>query len=130
MNSINRIESLLQSLDATPQPSKKASPYDQELATLEHFIDKLVTAENKATKANTQASIQKEQILAQFKRKLDFLSGQVQQAEVALAALEGTGNPSSLSPSDLLLLNARKGEVSYWKSQIRQLIASNETSLH
>jgi hypothetical protein len=127
MNPIAKIETLLQ--DLSLQPSQKKSSYDQELASLENFIDKLVTAENKATKANSQAAIQKEQMLAQFKRKLDFLSGQVQQAEIALAALEGTGNPSSLSPSDLLLLNARKSEVSYWKSQIRQLIASNETSM-
>ncbi len=116
MESITRIENLI-----TEMPEKKSSLPEDEIAFLEHFIDKMVKAQNNINKAAAQAAIRQRQIREEFERRVAFLSGRLHEAENALAALEESLSQAELSPSDNELLNTKRGEVVYWRTQLHQV---------
>ena len=124
MNSISRIDTLFQ--DPSSQPSKKESPYDQELAALEHFIDKMVTAENNAAKTDAKKAAEKARVLEEFERKIAFFSGQIHRAESELTALEGSLAQASTTSGENPALDSKKHEVLYWKARLRQVVESGE----
>src|SRR5579872_4886492 len=125
MNTITRIDMLFQ--DPSSQPPKKASPYDQALAELESFIDKMVTAENNISKTNTKTAIQQAQLLEEYETKVAFLSGQIHRAESALTALEGSvAQASAAAASQNPGLDSKIQEILYWKARLQQVVESNE----
>ena len=121
MDSITRIENLLQADEF--KPSKDKSPYDQELEVLEHFIDKLVTATNKANKAAALEAIKKAQFKEEFLKKVAYLTAQIHQAETELAALRASLEMRPPTSADSQLLDTKEHEVLYWKARLHEVTA-------
>jgi len=124
MDPITKIDNLTSAFDS--QPSKKTSPYDQALQTLETFIDKLVTAENNAAKTDAQKAIQEAQLLQAYERKVAFLSGQIHRVESELSALEGSLAQASATTGQSPVLDSKRQEVIYWQSRLRQVVEANQ----
>jgi hypothetical protein len=124
MEAITRIENLIQE-----PPAEKTPVPEDSLAALEHFIDRMVTAENKLAKAAAQAAIRQRQIREEFERRVAFLSGRLHEAQKALAALEESLSRVEKSPADNELLNSKRAEVVYWRNQLRQVCPPDSTGL-
>jgi phage shock protein A len=124
MEAITRIENLI-----TEMPDKKPSVPEDTLTSLEHFIDRMVTAENKIAKAAAQAAIRQRQIREEFERRVAFLSSRLHQAETALAALEESLSRVEKSPGDIELLNTKRSEVVFWRSQLHQVCPPSTANL-
>jgi chromosome segregation ATPase len=133
MNAITEISNLLSDLQtSSSNTNKSAAAADGDLAPFEQAIDQIVTAENKAAKANVQAAIEKskttEDQLSQHQQKIAFLSSQVTQAQVALSSLEGTQR----SPADIQyanqLIDFKRQEVVYWQTRLEQAGSPNDAS--
>lgn len=116
MQSITRIENLM-----TGQPESKVSAQEDTIQTLEHFIDRMVMAENKLSKAAAQAAITQRQIREEFEKRIAFLSSQLHEAESALAALEASLSRGAMTPGDHELLTTQRGEVEYWRTKLHQV---------
>jgi hypothetical protein len=122
MDTINQISDLLNALQTSPSPSTPLA--DGDLAPFEQAIDRIVTAENQASKAIAQAAIEKskiqEETSAQYQQKIDFLTSQVHQAEIALSALEGSQHSPAQVQYANQLLDFKRQEVIYWQNRLAQ----------
>ncbi|HEY5039417.1 MAG TPA: hypothetical protein VIJ93_10125 [bacterium] len=117
MESLNRIINLLNAIES-PTESKIPSS-EGLLGSFEQIIDKIVTIQNKATKEEAQAAIQNSEKLSEFEKKIAFFSGQLQQAQTALAALEGPSLTTE-SPNLNQLISSKKEEVLYWSNKLHE----------
>lgn len=107
------------------QPDPGNSIPQNSLAVLESFIDHMVTAENNLTKTVQQAAIKNQEIQEEFEKQIAFLSGRLQEAQNALAAMEAPLSGSA-SPGGNELLNSKKGEVAYWRTRLQQVCSPDE----
>jgi multidrug resistance efflux pump len=119
MDSLNVIQDLISALQ--PPAANKPPAADGPLAGFEQAIDRIVAEQNQASKAVAQASLQKAKLQAErleaFERRRALLVSQVQQAQVAVSALEGS-RPSVEESNQLL--DFKKQEVAYWEGKLRQ----------
>lgn len=130
MNPITEISNLLSDLQSSTNSPDNIPAADGALAPFEVAIDQIVTAENKAAKANIQAAIEKskmtEEKTSQHQQKIAFLSSQVNQAEIALSSLEGSPH----SPADVQhanqLIDFKRQEVVYWQTRLEQAGSPND----
>ena len=120
MNSINPIDFGTTGTSSPSAPSQ--SPYDQELATLEKFIDKLVTAEKNIAKSDAETARRKAEILAEYEKKLAFLNGQIHKAQSELSALEGSLTQVSRSSLNQSEVDTKRQNVLYWTGKLRELV--------
>ena len=132
MNPINPISTLLSDLQSSTNPANNIPSADGDLAPFEVAIDQIVAAENKAAKANVQASIEKSKIdeekLAGHQQKIAFLSSQVHQAEIALSSLEGTQHSPADAQYANQLIDFKRQEVVYWQTRLQQAGSPNNES--
>jgi hypothetical protein len=117
MEALSPIENLITAIQAPG--GKKISPADGTLGSFEQTIDKIVTTRIKSAKDDAQAGLQFSQKLSEFEKKIAFYSGQLQQAQTALAALEGQPTTAN-SPNQNQLINSKKQEVFYWSTQLHE----------
>jgi len=120
MDSISIVQDLINAVQ-TPTDHKTPAA-DGNLAGFEKAIDRIVADQNQASKTVAQASLQKAKVqaekLAEHAQERAFLESQVQQAEVAVAALEG--NQPNVQQTNQLL-GFKRQEVAYWEGKLRQL---------
>ena len=116
MDGITRTENLL----PADKSDKGALPWNDPVAPYLRVIDKMVTASNKATKEASQLAMKKALQRAEMEKLVAYLSGQVHNAESALAAAKGSTMPDAGAMGFPGLIDAKQREVLYWKTRLQQ----------
>jgi hypothetical protein len=116
MDGITRTENLL----PADKSDKGALPWNDPVSPYLRVIDKMVTASNKATKEAAQLAMKKALQKAEMEKLVAYLSGQVQNAENALAAAKGSTKPDAEASGFPDLIDAKQREVLYWKTRLQQ----------
>lgn len=122
MNPITEIINLLTGLQ--PTTSKDTSPADGATAPFLQAIDQLVAAEDRATKANIQAAIEKSKVSEekslQQRQKTALLTSQMDQTQIALSSLEGSQPSAANVQNANQLIDFKRQEIVYWQSRVEQ----------
>jgi phage-related minor tail protein len=120
MNTINPIDFGTTGTSSPSAPSQ--SPFDQELATLEKFIDKLATAEKNMAKSDAEAGRKKAELLAEYEKKLAYLTGLIHKAQSELAALQGSQDQAASSAVNEQVVESKRQDILFWSAKLRQLV--------
>ena len=99
--------------------------YDPTLKVFEEMVDRIVSKDLKDKKAEEQAAVEKAKMVAERQREMAFLSGAVQQAEVALQGMPSS-SPRPLDAAQTLSVPnevekaVKESQLLYWKAKLIQ----------
>jgi hypothetical protein len=124
MNPLQAIQNLEKALQSSERPTR-TNAADGPLGAFEDLIDKTVAQRNHLSKLINEANLEKARIqaqkLAEYRRKLAFLSSEAQEAELQANALAGSNVGPDPAPGSEQLSQFKREEAVFWRAKVHHL---------